>query len=411
LQAFFRLHPHARLGYRKHVDGNPELIREIRREIDARGGRITFDRFMELALYHPQFGYYTKALGGTGVSACDNINTGTEACATNRIGKRGDFFTSVSVGPLFGKLLAKQFMKFREELGNPAEFEVVEFGGHRGQLRADVLAAVPDLRYRIVETGDPMPESIVGCVFSNEFLDALPVHIVQVKDGKWQEMHVRAASPSPKPFPAHDGGVSRNRLPPRREGATSGSLLPSGGEDKGEGASLFKEALGPLSTPRLAEHLRDLPVQHMEGYRSEINLRALDWLTDVSQRLKRGWIVSIDYGYERDQYFAPHHRDGTLLCYYHHTKSANPYANIGEQDITSHVEFTSLIEHGKNLGLEPVLFTDQSHYLLQIGESEIAEIVTRTAGQPSKERAAIHHLIHPEMMGRTFKVLVQRRRI
>jgi len=120
-------------------------------------------------------------------------------------------------------------------------------------------------------------------------------------------------------------------------------------------------------------------------------------------------VLTIDYGHERNEYFAPHHRDGTLLCYHRHTQSTNPYEHIGEQDITAHVEFTSLIEHGKRLGLEPVLFTDQSHFLLQIGESEIAEIATRTAGQLSQERAAVHQLIHPELMGRTFKVLVQRK--
>lgn len=332
------------LGYRGGVDGHPELVGEIRREIEARGGRITFERFMDLALYHPQYGYYTSH--------------------REKIGKRGDFFTSVSVGPLFGKLLAKQFLKLRDELGNPSDFEIVEFGGHRGQMRADVLAAAPDLHYRIVETGDPLPDSITGCVFSNEFLDALPVHVVQVKEGTWQEIYVDAD---------------------------------------------FKESLGPLSTPRLADFLSDLPAQHMEGYRTEVNLRALDWLSDVARRLKRGWIITIDYGHERHEYFAPHHRDGTLLCYHQHTKSANPYAHVGEQDITAHVEFTSLIEHGKTFGLEPVLFTDQSHYLLQIGESAITEIVGRTAGQPSKERAAIHQLIHPELMGRAFKVLVQRK--
>jgi SAM-dependent MidA family methyltransferase len=333
------------------------IVGQIQREIEARGGRITFERFMELALYHPQYGYYTVD--------------------REKIGKTGDYFTSVSVGPLFGKLLAKQFLKLREELGNPPEFEVVEFGGHHGQLREDVLAAAPDLRYRVIEAGEPLPDSIIGCVFSNEFLDALPVHVVQVKNGTWQEVHV---------------------------------TLP---EIVGQAARLanddFIEVLGPLSTPRLADYLRDLPAQHMEGYRTEANLRALDWLADVAQRLKRGWIITIDYGCERHEYFAPHHRDGTLLCYHQHTKSADPYANIGEQDITAHVEFTSFIEHGKKLGLEPVVFMDQSHYLLQIGESEIAEIVERTAGQPSKERAAIHQLIHPELMGRTFKVLVQRK--
>lgn len=325
-------------------NGNPDLGREIRRDIDASGGQITFERFMELALYHPQFGYYTSG--------------------REKIGKRGDYFTSVSVGPLFGKLLAKQFQTFREQLGNPPEFEVVEFGGHRGQLRADVLLAAPDLRYRVVEVGDSLPESIIGCVFSNEFLDALPVHVVLAKDGKWQEIYVDAG---------------------------------------------FKESLGPLSTARLADFLSDLPVQYMEGYRTEVNLRALDWLADMAKRLKCGWIVTIDYGYERPEYFAPHHRDGTLLCYYRHTKSANPYAHIGEQDMTAHVEFTSLMERGRELGLDPVTFTDQSHYLLQLGESEITEIVERTAGQPSKERAAIQQLLHPEMMGRTFKVLVQRK--
>jgi len=375
---FFRLHPRARLGYRECVDGNPELARELRREIDASGGRITFERFMDLALYHPQHGYYVAG--------------------RERIGKKGDYFTSVSVGPLFGRILAKQFLKFREELGNPSEFEVVEFGGHRGQLRADVLAAAPDLRYRVIEAGDPLPDSIVGCVFSNEFLDALPVHVVQVKDGEWQEVYVRTPNPSPEPFAANDSGVSRTRLPPEGRGAK-------------ETVPRFQEELGPLSTGRLAEFLRDLPVQRMEGYRTEVNLRALDWLSDVAKRLKRGWIVTIDYGYERPEYFAPHHRDGTLLCYHQHTSTPNPYAHVGEQDITAHVEFTSLIEHGKKLGLELVTFTDQSHYLLRVGEAEIAEIVERTAGQPSKERAAIKQLLHPEMMGTTFKVLVQRKEI
>ncbi len=215
--------------------------------MEAHDGRIMFARFMELALYHPQHGYY--------------------ASGRERIGKKGDYFTSVSVGPLFGKILAKQFVKFREELSNPPEFEVVEFGGQRGQLRTDVLAAAPDLVYRVIETSDLLPDSIVGCVFSNEFLDALPVHLVQVKDGAWQEVYVSVD---------------------------------------------LQEVIGPLSSPRLAEYLRDLPIQYMEGYRSEVNLRALDWLTEVARRLKRGWVVTIDYGYERSEYFAPHHRDKSV---------------------------------------------------------------------------------------------------
>lgn len=350
------------------MDGNAALIEAIRADIARSDGRITFARFMELALYHPEHGYYT---------------TGRQ-----RIGKAGDYFTSVSVGPLFGKLLAKQFVTWRDQLGNPAEFEVVEFGGHRGQLREDVSAAAPALHYRVVEVGDALPNSIVGVVFSNEFLDALPVHRVKVEKGVWQELYVKVERAS-RPF-----ADTQTELNGRDARSTD-----------------FTETLGPLSSLRLAEHLRDLPVQYMEGYQTEVNLRALDWMEDIAHRLKRGFVLTIDYGYERPEYLAPHHRDGTLLCYHRHSKSANPFANVGEQDITAHVEFTSLIEHGKKHGLEPVLFTDQSHFLLQIGESEIAEIATRTAGQLSKERAAIHQLIHPEMMGRAFKVLVQRTKV
>jgi SAM-dependent MidA family methyltransferase len=306
------------------MDGNPHLIEEIRAEIKRCGGRITFERFMELALYHPQHGYYTSG--------------------NARIGKSGDFFTSVSVGPLFGRILARQFRQWGVN-------EVVEFGGHRGHLRDDVLAAAPELTYRVVEVGGEIPEKMTGCVFSNEFLDALPVH----------------------------------RVEGDREVYATGD---------------FSEALGPLSDARLPR----LP----EGYRSEFNFRALDWLEDIARRLQHGYLVTIDYGFEREEYFAPNHKDGHLQCYYRHTKSGNPYEHIGEQDITAHVEFTSLIEHGRRLGLEPVLFADQAHYLLQIGESEISEIVARDAGRPSAERNAVHQLLH-STMGRAFKVLIQRK--
>lgn len=297
------------------MTGNPQLIDAIRADIARAGGGITFERYMELALYHPQHGYYTSG--------------------NARIGKAGDFFTSVSVGPLFGRILARQFSRWDVD-------EVIEFGGHRGQLRDDVLAAAPDLRYRVVEVGDHLPDKITGCVFSNEFLDALPVH----------------------------------RVCGDREVYVTGD---------------FAEEFGPLSDPRLPR----LP----DGYRSEFNLRALDWLDDIARRLKRGYVLTIDYGFEREEYFAPHHKDGHLQCYRQHTKSTNPYEHIGEQDITAHVEFTSLIEHGKELGLETVLFTTQERYLMKIGEAEILQ---------TPDRNAAHQLLH-STMGHAFKVLVQRK--
>jgi SAM-dependent MidA family methyltransferase len=235
------------------------------------------------------------------------------------------------------------------------------------------LAAAPELNYRVIEAGDPMPDRLTGVVFSNEFLDALPVHRIHGA----QEVHV--VERASRPFKA--------------------SILTKNGQNAH--STIFTEELGPFSDPRLPRLL--------DGYRSEINLRALDWLEQISQRLDHGYIVTIDYGFDRAEYFAPHHTEGHLQCYYRHTKNADPFQRIGEQDITAHVEFSSLIELGERLGLETVLFTDQAHFLLQAGEEEIAGIVERDAGKFSAERNAIHQLLH-STMGHAFKVLVQRRR-
>lgn len=286
------------------VTGHPALIDAIRAEIATAGGRITFARYMERALYHPQYGYYTSGRA--------------------RIGKTGDFFTSVSVGPLFGRILAKQFRAWGVE-------EIVEIGGHRGQLRQDT-----GLNYRIIEVGESLPDKITGCVFSNELLDAFPVHRV-VGD---QEVYVTGD---------------------------------------------FTEELGPLSDSRLPR----LPA----GYRSEFNLRALDWLNDIAQRLT-GYLLTIDYGFERPEYFAPHHKDGHLQCYYRHTKSGNPYQHIGEQDISAHVEFTSLMEHP---AFETVLFTTQERWLMNLAPAELLE-------SPNEARQLLH-----STMGHAFRVLIQRK--
>lgn len=327
----------------------PALANIIAAEIGAVGGQITFERYMELALYHPLHGYYAKR---------------------PQIGKEGDFLTSVSVGPLLGRILARQFLKYRRELGSPPDFKVVEFGGHAGQLRNDVLGEVPGLNYRVIEAGDELPNQITGCVFSNELLDALPVHRVRVVNGHWQELYVTV---------------------PKQSGAT------------------FKETPGPLSSPRLTDVLAGLPAHLMEGYTTEINLRAIDWMADVARRLTRGFMVTIDYGHERNEYFAPHRRDGTLLCYHRHTQNRDPFAWIGQQDITAHVEFTSLIEQGRRCGLELIQFCDQSRFLLDAGREILEAIATRDAGQWSAERNQAHQLIHPTHMGRAFKVLIQRK--
>ena len=324
----------------------PELLAALRAELARAGGTITFARFMELALYHPQFGYYT---GGAA-----------------RIGREGDFFTSVSAGPLFGRMLAGVFQKLRAESADD-QFAVWEFGGRGGELRADALAVAPDLPWHVLEAGAPLPAELSGCVFSNELLDALPVHRVQVQGGAWRELYVAA------------------------------------------GAAGFVEEPGPLSDPRLAAALRDRPVAQMEGDRTEINLRAQDWLGQIAARLRRGWILTFDYGFERDDYFAPHRRDGHLQCYVRHTRHGDPFANLGAQDLTAHVDFSAFMDCGRALGLEPVRFCEQGKFLLDEGADLIRNIVERDAGKYSPERNAIHQLIHPAHMGRAFKALLQRK--
>lgn len=324
-----------------------QLVQHIAGLIQSGGGRISFRDFMEAALYHPQLGYYKQD--------------------ASPIGTRGDFFTAVSATPVFGRILARYFRRLKEQLGNPVEFEVVEFGGHRGRLRQDVLVEVPDLRYRVIEDGDPWPARIVGCVFSNEFLDALPVHRVRVSGGSWQELFVAAA--------------------------------PDG----------FAWQAGPLSDPRLAEALADLPAAHMEGYETEVNLGALDWMAEAGRRLQRGAVVTIDYGFERHEYFSPHRPRGTLRAYFRHAVNDNVLARAGRQDLTAHVEFTSLMEAGRRVGLVPELFTDLAHFLVAEGQDVIREIAERTPGVLSRERQGLHQLLHPGLMGASFRVLVQRK--
>jgi len=326
---------------------HPELIAEIRSAIARAGGRITFAQFMEMALYHPRFGYYRS----------DKL----------RVGKSGDFFTSVSVGPLFGRILARCFQRLRAESGTPDEFAIWEFGGRDGKLRGDVINAAPELAYQIIEAGEPWPAAMSGCVFSNELLDALPVHRLQVRGGEWREIYVVI----------HGEEVT--------------------------------EEFGPLSDPRLTERLKDLPCEQMEGYRTEINLRALEWLEQVTVRLTCGWVLTFDYGFERADYFAPHRRDGHLQCYFQHARHANPFVHIGKQDLTAHVDFTALMECGRALGMETARFCEQGRFLLDEGAEVIREIVERDAGVFSGERNAIRQLIHPAHMGHTFKALLQRK--
>ncbi len=333
--------------------GRPELLSALHSEIAAHGP-LTFARFMEVALYHPRWGYYT---------APD---------AANRIGRDGDYYTSVSVGTLFGRLLALQFAEMWEIMGRPAEFTLLELGAHRRQLAADIRAWTsrehPDFNAALDMValdypGQP-PDAITGCVFSNELVDALPVHLITRRDGEWLEMFVAES----------DGGLAFTT--------------------------------GRLSSDALQEEVARLPLPNADGFVTEVHLEARRWMERIARCLRRGFVVTIDYGYLAEDYYAPHRKAGTLLCYHQHRSNNDPLARVGEQDITAHVNFTALVDHGARHGLPLLGYCDQSRFIAGLIEKAGHGFL---AGLSLKAAAQLKTLLHPELMGQTFKVLVQHR--
>ncbi|MCX6908660.1 MAG: SAM-dependent methyltransferase [Verrucomicrobia bacterium] len=335
--------------------GRPQLLASIRSEIAARGP-LTFARFMELALYHPQWGYYT---------APD---------AQERIGRRGDFYTNVSVGALFGGLLAMQFVEMWEAMDKPAKFTLLELGAHRGQLAADVRAWAarerPDFSAALdlvaLDYPGELPKAITGCIFSNELVDALPVHLITRRAGEWLELFV---------------AQQEDRL----------SFAP-----------------GPFSCDTLREEVSRLPLTDSDGFVTEVHLEAGRWMERVARSLQRGFVLTIDYGYSAEDYYAPHRKAGTLLCYHQHRSNNDPLLRAGGQDITAHVNFTTLVERGAAAGLLPLGLCDQSRFVAGLIEKAGADFLAKL---PPKAAAQLKTLLHPELMGQTFKVLVQHRSV
>jgi SAM-dependent MidA family methyltransferase len=363
--------------------GHPELVMAIMDEIAA-SGPITFARFMELALYHPGFGYYTSGSG-----------------AADRIGFSGDYVTSTDVHPVLGQAVARQIAQVDALLGHPDPFTVIEMGPGKGMLARDVLRAVrtaPErlserLAYNLIERSPALqaaqrqlltesadalgatvswieaphaldPDSVVGVLLSNELVDAFPVHRIRVEEGVAKEIYVEQ----------HDGG--------------------------------FREVLGALSMPELSAYLTrlaDAGILLPNGYTTEINLHAIRWMKDVARILGRGIAITIDYGHTAADLYRPERTRGTLLCYRQQMTSENPYEWIGLQDMTAHVDFTALATAGEEAGLHLTGFTNQMSFLLGLGVDRMLEGLE--PGSPDFQ--SIVQLLRPEGMGRTFKVLVQ----
>lgn len=357
---------------------------EIIKASIKKDGTMTFRDYMEQALYHPQAGYYTVH--------------------QDRLGREGDFYTSVHVSYLFGAMLARQVAEMYRIMGCPQPFIVIEFGAGDGMLARDILSwlagkhrdCFQDLQYRIVEISARLVTRqqatlaeyvhkvnwvdkkelirqgpVDGVALSNELIDAFPVHLLKYSSRGWQEAWVDID---------REGKLAKRWQGPSRD---------------------FHDYFALLAwQPR------------QEGQVVEANLAALDWLEAVASILQRGFVITIDYGYLVEELDDPRFLDGTLLCYYRHKVVNDPLSNVGWQDITSHANFTALMAGGKQLALETTAFMSQSKFLLNLGIMQaVEEMAGEDTGEAHKQALAVKKLAFPGGMGETFKVLIQHKNI
>jgi SAM-dependent MidA family methyltransferase len=362
---------------------------------------VTVAAFMDAALYHPDFGYYARAV--------------------QRSGRAGDFFTSVDVGPLFGELLARQIGEMHEILHSAfsiQHFDIVEAGAGNGRLSADILRALKrdypatydatrlhlveasagaraahadtlaESAGRLASSSPALPDSFEGVLIANELLDAMPVHQVIMREDGLREVYV---------------------------------------ETRGDHLGLRD---GPLSTPRLAEYFAALGTTLESGWRAEVSLAAVDWIREAARKLHRGFMILIDYGHEASELYSVTHSAGTLTSFSGHRSTgpesaATPWLqNPGQQDLTAHVDFTSIRNAAEESGCTNLGFLDQMYFLLALVSAPQAtpvgdalppsrEAPRRTSqGVPrletlsTKERLTLKTLVMPGGLGSTMKVMV-----
>ena len=358
-------------------------------EID-RSGPMTFARFMEMALYDPQDGYYMT-------------HRETSEGKRPRIGWGGDFYTAPELSPLLARTLVQQVVEIDAQLGHPAELVFVEMGAGTGALARDFLKSCQvdasdlfrRLSYRIIERSpslqsmqqqninlangqgasspvrwltslaDFQTESLTGVFFSNELVDAFPVHRVKGTLSGLQEILV----------------------------------------DYVEGK--FVERIGTLSSSKVTDYVQNQQIVVPEGCTSELHVQAGDWMAEVARVLHRGVVITVDYGHSATDYYQADRKAGTFLCYYRHTVSQDPYIRVGEQDMTAHVNFSALANIGARHQLFPVGFTTLANWLMGLGvDGFVAEL-----DEESPAMRALAQLLHPHGMGKTFKVLVQQKHL
>jgi SAM-dependent MidA family methyltransferase len=356
----------------------------IKLEIDAHDGRITLARFMELALYHPEFGYYLSA--------------------ERKPGRGGDFLTSPEASPLYGITVSRQIVEFWERMGRPQDFSIREYGSGVGGLAYDILAGLSDaapelfasVKYRLVERNrnrqaqaltafrdvglidhiidesDVSLEAISGVILANEVSDAFPAHRLTFEAGRLREAWIVSTDDG---FRFEDGPVS----------------------PEGEAA---------------VQQLTDGGVVLVEGSIYDVSPDASTWFRGASRHLERGYALVVDYGYEATELYRNHRLAGTLRGYFEHTVTDEPLSNVGSQDLTTHVDFTALRHAGEEAGLIFAGLTTQGAFLAGLGLGDHLVAMQAESGTSMSEylatQAVVARLIDPGGLGR-FRILIMAR--
>jgi len=350
-----------------------EQLSEIVQKNIRDEGPISFRDFMEMALYYPEFGYYTST--------------------KEKFGKEGDYFTAPFFTNVYGCIIAKQLEEMWFLTGKK-EFTIVEYGAGNGLLCADILNQLKKntsfykiLTYCIIEKSEPLRKEqkrnlaehkiswinsieeispFTGCVLANEVLDNFSVHKVVKKQNELTEVFI-------------------------------------------DHINEFCEVLKPAQY-HLKEYFKQLNVELPNDFCAEINLQAVDWLKKISASLTKGFVITIDYGFPSSELYKSYRSLGTIICYYKHSVNDQPYSHIGEQDITAHVNFSALDHFGSKNGLMNCGFTTQSHFLSGLGLTEHLrelEVKEKNIFDFTKNLMVLHTLLLS--MGRKFKVLIQQK--
>lgn len=356
------------------IASHPELSQALADALED--GPIPFRRFMEIALYHPEGGYYCRE--------------------SSRIGAGGDFYTSPHQSPWLGRMIAPLLEKTRRRMGEPPSLPVWEYGPGEGWLAFDILEATRSsqaplhqaIAYTFAEqsaqagkrirekfgdadnirfagaTGYP-PAGFEGVVLAHEFLDALPVHALIRKGKDIKERYVA---------------------------------------QRGEGL-LFCE--GPPSDERLRDWFSDLGVRLSADQTAEVNLCAFDWVSEVARRMERGAVLIFDYGFSARVLYGPTRMEGALRGYRNHTLVSDVLSRPGETDLTTHVDFTSILRAAAPHGMELAGFTDQTRFLLGAGISRALENVKGGDDEKTRrERQSLMGIMDPTGLGGAIKVML-----